>query len=226
MDHPTVPPIPAGSRAEEAALLHTLRCACGAKLKFRNRRHRNLRDGCHYDWMTAVCPSCGTTREVLFDISGWFKLWILWMGAVAFGLLGLFALGAATVLPGMSGEDRRNGLIAAPFCLTLAGFCLWAVLSVGRLDYAVASAGGEDAAMAEALAELGIPLDFGVSDPAAALTGGAAKAGLWEGIRRMRTGDAAGARNAFEAVLKGLEGEADPRWEPVRGAARKLLDRG
>jgi hypothetical protein len=230
MDHPTVPPIPAANRAEEAALLGALRCACGARLKFRNLRHRNLRDRRHYDWLRADCSACGAASEVLFDIPGWFRPWVLRGGVVAFGLIGILALGAATILPGMSDGDRRNGLVAAPFGFAMAGFCLWGLRSVRTLDYPVPAAArppleGEEAAMASALQALGIPLDFTASDPATALTGGMAKAGLWQGIRRLEAGDAAGARTAFATVLSGLERETDPRWEPVRAAARALAER-
>lgn len=82
--------------------------------------------------------------------------------------------------------------------------------------------GVEDQEMAAALAKLGIPLDFGATTPQDAMTGGAAKAGIFRGFRSLeeRRWDEALAR--LGSVVDLLTRSADAKWNKVLGVACRL----
>jgi len=230
VNFPTTFPVLTDSQGEERGILQSSPCSCGERFTYDRVRHRNLQSGRYYDWRKGRCPSCGSTREYLFDISNWYSPGILKFSFVILILFGGFGLAVATILPGMSSGNRSAGMMVGPIFIALAGICFWLLRGVVKLDYPVpgplelAAEHGNSDTMAGILSSLGISMDSQSSDPLTALVGGAAKAGLWQGIRQMEQGNLLDASRTFETVLAGLENEKDPRWESIRSAAQQLLD--
>lgn len=71
--------------------------------------------------------------------------------------------------------------------------------------------------MMSTLERLGVPLDFGISTPKAALVGGVVKAGLYQGVKKIEAGQFDEAIASLDSVLK-TAGD-DPAFAAVRAVA-------
>ncbi len=73
--------------------------------------------------------------------------------------------------------------------------------------------------MSTVLHRLGIPLDLGLSDPLTALTGCAAKAGIYQAHIALKSDEAETAVNHASAVLRDQALDSDARYSPIVAAA-------
>lgn len=206
--------------AAEYERVRATSCACGGP--FAGRSQTLLQDpatGKRYDEIEAVCATCGAARKFLFDISDFFgkpreePTPRYELGCTA--LAGLVAL--AAIVGGVLVWRANSPVLAAVFFA--------AALAVAWLGWPrpiVTPAPGGDEDMIHALERLGIPLDMGSTNPRDALTGGAAKAGIfhqWKAIEARRWDDAAKGLTSTLGLL------AEPKWSKVRSVALRLRAR-
>ncbi len=79
-----------------------------------------------------------------------------------------------------------------------------------------------DAAMESTLRELGLPLDFSVTDPQTAFTGGFAKATIFHGYQALSAGELDEAISSFTSVIDFLATESDSRFAEALAVAHYL----
>jgi len=213
----------------EYAHVRATACVCGGP--FAGRGQRLLIDpasGRRYDEIEAACAKCGASRAFLFDISEFFGrrepaprsergcFIVIWTLAAAAAVGGVFAWRAgiaplaliafaAALFLAWNGRPARPGEAPPP--------------PPPPLD------GGDDEKMIRALERLGIPLDMGTTDPADALVGGAAKAGIFVNVQALEGRRWEDAAKGFSSTLSLLSKRAEPQWNTLKGVVHRLRAR-
>lgn len=208
------------SVAAEYERVRATACACGGP--FAGRGQRLLQDpatGKRYDEIDAACAKCGAARTFLFDISGFFgKPREEPKPRYELGCTVIAGLVAAAAVVGGVLVWRANSSVLAIVLFAGALALVW----LGWPRPIVAPAPGGDEDMIHALARLGIPLDMGSTDPRDALTGGAAKAGIFHQLKALEA-------RRWDDAAKGLTSTlgllSDPKWSKVRSVALRLRAR-
>jgi tetratricopeptide (TPR) repeat protein len=79
-----------------------------------------------------------------------------------------------------------------------------------------------EAPIESTLRELGLPLDFSITDPQTAFIGGFAKATIFHGYQALKAGDLEKAISAFASVVDLLTTEGDPKFSEPLAVAHYL----
>ncbi|HEX7899003.1 MAG TPA: hypothetical protein VF950_14665 [Planctomycetota bacterium] len=206
------------SAAAEYAHVRATACACGGP--FAGRGQTLLQDpvtGKRYDEIDAVCAKCGAGRKFLFDIGGFF-------GGTKpryeYGCTVLAWLIAAAIGAGGYLGWRAGSTVVAILAVAAVLFLLWIGWPRPIVAPSTPPPGRDsDHDMMGALERLGIPLEFGSTDPKDAMIGGAAKAGIYVNVKALEARRWDDAARGLSATLGTL---SDPKWSKVRSVALRL----
>jgi hypothetical protein len=125
-------------------------------------------------------------------------------------------------------EHGFTGTLIIPLLLAaFFFFAAWGQISAARSPEAPQTAhlpldeGAQE--MARVLDALGIPLNWGQSDPQTALIGGVAKAGIYRAHLSIARGELDDGVKTLNTVLKTIGRESGPSWNQVAAAANYLI---
>lgn len=220
------------SNQEEGALLRSLCCDCGGHYRYNIKKIYDEADNRYYDEVLATCRKCSSQVEFLVDISGFFSRgkW-----KTILGFCSLLLLLCVFMCFSEDSNLRTAGillLLVMVFFIVILARTLISLENrppASRLQQPAGEEGvmlsDKDRASLQRLEQLGIATSFAPADPGSAFIGGAAKAAIMFGLKKLEQKDYEEAASSFDAALGTLEKQDPQHWKQVIAAAHYLKGR-